>query len=182
MTGGGRAACVPLLAATDLLLAATVPLLAAALASCTLPAYRSRDPIRVSEVVDVGDPARRASLRLVLVGLDADVDGNLQRALGNYERAIQVDPTNSYAYLAIARHHAESHDPTWALSFLDKADSLFRSQGDVSPRVIPHLVGLRGQALYASGRIDEGAPLLEQAWLLAPEVWADGRLSAEELR
>lgn len=183
VTSPGRAAWVLSSSATPARrFAAALLMLAAALASCSLPVHRGTDPIRVSEVVDVGDPARRASLRLVLAGLDADIDGSLQRALGSYERAIQVDPTNAYAYLAIARHHAESHDPAWALSFLDKADSLFRTQGEVSPRVTPHLIGLRGQALYASGRIDEGAPLLERAWALAPHVWADGRLSAEELR
>ena len=163
-------------------LRASCLLLALALTGCPIPSLRRPEPVRVSEVVDVGDPARRASLRLVLAGLDADVDGNLQRALGSYERAIQVDATNPFAYLAIARHHAQSHDPGWALSFLDKADALFRAQGDISPGVAPHLLGLRGQALYASGQIDAGAALLDQAWALAPAVWEDGRLSAEELR
>jgi tetratricopeptide (TPR) repeat protein len=157
-------------------------LLAVLLAGCAVPRLRHSEPVRVSEEVDVGDPARRASLRLVLAGLDADVDGNLQRALGSYERAIQVDPTNPFAYLAIARHHAESHDPTWALSFLDKAEALFRAQGGISPRVAPLLLGLRGQALYASGDIDAGANLLQRAWERAPDVWEDGRLSADELR
>jgi len=156
--------------------------IALALTSCSIPLFQRTDPIRVSEVVDVGDPARRASQRLVLIGLDADIDGSLDRALGSYERAIQVDPTNPFAYLAIARHHAQSHDPSWALSFLDKADALFGAQGGISPRVAPNLVGLRGQALYASGQLDAAAPLLEQAWALAPEIWADGQLSAEELR
>jgi tetratricopeptide (TPR) repeat protein len=140
------------------------------------------EPLRISEVVDVGDPARRASLRIVMNGLEADVAGDSDRALGTYEEAIRVDPTNPYAYLAIARHHAEAHDPEWALSFLDKADSLFRAEGGPSLRVEPHLVGLRGQALYASGEVDAALPLLQQAWSSAPDVWDDGRLSADELR
>lgn len=142
----------------------------------------TRDPVRISELVAVGDPARRASLRIVLNGLDADMASNSDRALGTYEEALRVDPTNPYAYLAIARHHAGSSDPEWALSFLDKADALFRAEGGPSPRVEPHLVGLRGQALYASGQVDAGLPYLEQAWALAPEVWTDGQLSAAELR
>ena len=153
------------------------------LSSCRLPRFQSRrvEPIRLSELVDVGDPARRASVRLVVNGLEADADRDPERALGSYERAIQVDPSNPFAYLAIARHHAESNDPIWALSFLDKAGALFRAQGGVSPRVEPHLIGLRGQALYGSGHIEQGVPLLERAWALAPEVWTDGQLSAEEL-
>ena len=115
-------------------------------------------------------------------GLDADTAGDADRALGLYEEALRVDATNPYAYLAIARHHASGDDPGWALSFIDKADSLFRAEGGPSPRVQPHLVGLRGQALYASGEVDAGLPLLEQAWSVAPDVWTDGQLSADELR
>jgi tetratricopeptide (TPR) repeat protein len=140
------------------------------------------EPLRISEVAAVGDPARRASQRIVLKGLDADVVRQTDRALGTYEEALRVDPTNPYAYLALARHHADSADPEWALSYLDKADALFRAEGGASPRVEPHLVGLRGQALYGSGQVDAGLPYLERAWDLAPEVWTDGRLTADELR
>ena len=104
-----------------------------------------------------------------------------QRALGSYEEALRVDPTNPYAYLAIARHHAEGEDPEGALSFLDKADALLRAEGLLDDRVAPHLIGLRGQALYTSGRLASGLEQLEVAWELAPVVWADGRLTAAEL-
>ena len=119
---------------------------------------------------------------MILKGLEADELQQLQRALGSYEEALRVDPTNPYAYLAIARHHAEGPEPEWALSFLDKADALLRAEGRLSPRVEPHLLGLRGQALYAGGQIDAGLAYLERAWDLAPKVWTDGRLSASELR
>lgn len=155
------------------------------LASCALrfrPTPTTVEAVRVSEVVGEGDAARRASNRLVVKGLDADSQHQSERAMGIYEEALRVDATNPYAYLAIARHHVDGDDPTWALSFLDKADSLFRADGEISPRVQPHLVGLRGQALYASGDLDAGLPLLEQAWTVAPDVWADGQLSADELR
>lgn len=154
--------------------------------SCALrfarPPEETLVPLRISEVTSEGDPARRASLRMVVTGLDADASDQPERAMGIYEEALRVDPNNPYAYLAIARHHAETNDPAWALSFLDKADALFRAEGGASPRVEPHLVGLRGQALYESGRFDEGLPLLEQARNAAPDVWDDGFLSAAELR
>ena len=154
-------------------------------ASCSLPFRRPVSdrvsPLRISEVVEIGDPARRASLRLVLKGLEADELQQPQRALGSYEEALRVDPTNPYAYLAIARHHAEGEDPEWALSFLDKADALLRAERLLDDRVEPHLIGLRGQALYTSGQLASGLPHLERAWELAPDVWGDGRLSAAEL-
>jgi tetratricopeptide (TPR) repeat protein len=167
-----------------LVLALAVVMLGAS--SCSLrlgrPPPQTVETLRIREVVDEGDPARRASTRLVLKGLDADVQNRAERALASYEEALRVDATNPYAYLAIARHRAAGEDPDWALSFIDKAESLFRAEGGPSPRVEPHLVGLRGQALYASGQIDSGLPLLEQAWTVAPEVWMDGQLSADELR
>ena len=74
---------------------------------------------------------------------------------------------------------------TWrksvAMPFLDKADALLRAEGLLDDRVEPHLIGLRGQVLYTSGQLASGLPQLERAWELAPEVWADGRLSAAEL-
>jgi len=145
------------------------------------PPERTR-PIRLTEVTDVGDPARRASNRLVVVGLDSDIANDPMRAVGSYERALQVDPTNPYAWLAMARHHAETGDPDDALSFLEQADSLFRAHGEISPRVAVHLIGLRGQALYERGDVDEGSTLLADAWAEAPDTWGDGRLSARELR
>ena len=166
-----------------LLLASVLWLLAT---SCAIrfarPPGASVTLLRVSEAAGEGDPARRASLRIVVNGLDADAADQPERALGIYEEAIRVDPNNPYAYLAVARHHAETDDPDWALSFLDKADALFRAEGGPSPRVEPYLVGLRGQALYASGHFDEGLVLLEQAREAAPDVWSDGVLSAAELR
>jgi len=165
-----------------------VPLALVGLAGCVLlpgirgPERGAVEPFRISEVVSEGDPARRASLRLVVKGLDADVRGARERALGAYERAIQVDPTNPYAYLALARHHAEGSEPQWALSFLDQADVLLETQGELSPGVSAHLFGLRGQVLYAEGEIDRAEVYLEKAWQLAPEVWGDGQLSADELR
>ena len=170
-TGLARAAllCVALVAS------------ACSLTMSGLPSNRVR-PVRMSEFVDAGDPARRASFRMILRGLDADELQQPQRALGRYDEALRVDPTNPYAYLAIARHHAEGPDPEWALSFLDKAEALLRAEGPLSPRVELHLIGLRGQALYASGQVDAGIAYLERAWAMAPDVWTDGRLSPSELR
>jgi len=139
-------------------------------------------PVRISDLVDEGDPQRRASLRLVDDGLSADAQGQPARAQARYERALQVDATNPYAYLAIARHHVEEQDPLRALQFLDRADSLLRMNGDLPLEVEVHLLGLRGGALYDSGRVEEGVELLDRARKLSPRIWGDGALRAEELR
>ena len=153
----------------------------ATLLACVGPHY-AQQALRLSDLADEGDAARRASLRLVDEGLASDADQQPGRAMSRYERAIQIDPTNPYAYLAIARHHVQQRDPDSALEYVDQAAFLLESHGELTPAVEPHLVGLRGAALQASGRTDEGSVLLVRAGDLAPAVWGDGTLSAEELR
>lgn len=140
------------------------------------------EPIRLIEVAHVGDPARRASIRLVISGVDHDIDGDPMRAVGSYERALQVDPTNPYAWLALARHAVQRGNPEGALEYLEQAESFFRGEREFSPRAGVHLIGLRGWALYEGGAVEEGSALLAQASADAPETWGDGRLSALELR
>lgn len=137
---------------------------------------------RVTDVIEVGDPARRASLRLVVEGLEADEQGFLRRAQGSYERAIQVDSTNPYAYLALARHHLDGGDPLEASNFIDQSAALFEAEGLNSPGVNAHLIGLRGWAFEIQGRGADAGLYTERAAALAPEVWGDGYLAPGELR
>jgi hypothetical protein len=143
--------------------------------------------LRISEAVGKGDPTRRASTRLVVQGLDAT---DPQRGLSYFERAINTDATNPYAYLALAAFEVQWGDARRGLQSLEQAELLLESQQLRSPRVVPHLVGLRGRAELRSGnapraaatRAPTGEALLERARRLAPDVWGDGWLSAGELR
>jgi tetratricopeptide (TPR) repeat protein len=137
---------------------------------------------RLTDVADAGDPERRSSMQLVLQGLDDDADVRSARALSSYENALRVDPSNPYAYLALARHYVYGPDPERALPYLDKCHSLLRSQGAWSPRVEAHLEGLRGAALTASGRTSRGRLHLERARTLDAAAWGDEYLAASELR
>ncbi len=143
---------------------------------------RPQPTFRVSSLEQSGDPARRASNRLLLEGLARDSEGRPALAQSQYERALQVDPINPYAYLVLARHHVEGLEPERAFAFLDRADALFGQEPDVPPGVEAHMVGLRGAALRATGRGEAAEPLLERARALDPGTWSDGRLSARELR
>jgi len=138
------------------------------------------EALRFSELAGEGDATRRASLRLCADGLDADVDGRRVAALGQYERAIQIDPTNPYAYLVLARHEIELGDPARGLEYLSQSEMMLESENARSPEVEAHLVGLRGVALRDMG--GAGEDYLEQARHLAPAVWDDGKLTAAELR
>jgi tetratricopeptide (TPR) repeat protein len=138
--------------------------------------------LRIAEIDQLGDARRRASTRLVVEGLDAEIASAPQRALGRYERAIQIDPGNPFVYLALARYYAAIADPERALEHLDRAQSLLDPDAALYRSVEPHLRGLRGLALAEAGRPMDAWLLLEEARRLAPSVWDDGRLDASELR
>ncbi len=137
------------------------------------------DSLRVSDAALEGDPTRRASLRLVLQGLDEDGAGRAETARSSYERALQIDATNPYAYLALARLEVEAERWDRALEALDQAELLF---GADAPGVEAHLAGLRGAASLGKGYGGEAGVLLDRASRMAPEVWADGHLTPAELR
>lgn len=160
------------------LLAAVV--LAALAAGCqTAPARPlPGEPVHLSRVAGAGDPARRASMRLVLSGLDADTAGRSAEASSLYERALQVDATNPYAWLALARQEVFEGDPDRGLAHLDKAEALLAGEPDAAA----HLAGIRGAGLRAVGQPALGEPFLREAREGAPALWADGKLDARELR
>ena len=137
------------------------------------------EALRLSQLASRGDPARRASLGLCTDGLRADVAGRAVAARSQYERAIALDPTNPWAYLVLARHEVALGDPQRALEYVQQAETLLRTEGAFLPGVEPHIEGLRGAALIASGR--PGGEQLRRAAALSPDVWRDGRLDADEL-
>jgi hypothetical protein len=140
------------------------------------------DAIRVSDVARDGDPTRRASTRLVLDGLAQRPPEN---GVASFERAIQIDPTNPWAYLALAGYEVQWGDRDRGVQYLAQADLLLASEGQKSPRVEPHLIGLRGRAqlrVSGGGNVAAGEELLAQARELSPDVWGDGWLGASELR
>jgi tetratricopeptide (TPR) repeat protein len=138
--------------------------------------------LRISQINQLGDARRQASMRLVVEGLDAEIASTPQRALSRYQRAIQIDPGNPFAYLALARYYAAISDPERALEHLDRAQSLLDPDGALYRSAEPHLLGLRGRALAQAGWQEDAGPLLAEARRLAPSVWGDGRLDASELR
>ena len=170
-------------------LATALALLAGCAGTASRVAAVRGGPLRISEVAGAGDPTRRASTRLVANGLAAD---DPQRALSQFERAIKIDATNPYAYLALASYEIQWGDVERGVQSLSQAELLLDSERRNSPRVAPHLAGLRGRAQMrfaddrsatnGHGDVSKGKSLLKRAGLLAPDVWGDGWLSARELQ
>jgi tetratricopeptide (TPR) repeat protein len=142
----------------------------------------SEQPLTTSAALGQTDSTRDASLRLVIAGLDEDTAGRPGRALASYQRAVRVDPTNPFAYLALARHHLEAGSVDEASAFLDQARSLFESQQRLGPSVDVWGIGLRAGIDRAESRDELADARFEMARELAPEIWGDGWLSAAELR
>ena len=163
-------------------MAARHVLIAAALLLSGCAQIPTAPPPRVSDTLANGDDQFRASQRLVLEGLDADVRGDAERAHSRYERALQIDASNPWVYLALARHYVEQGDPGRALAHLDRAEALLDAQDPPSPGARVHCDGLRGAALALEGNEIESRPLLDAASHAAPDIWGDGVLSAAELR
>ena len=131
---------------------------------------------------EAGDPARRASNRLVVDGLDADAAGATDRARSRYQRAVQIDASNPFAQLALARHCLEAGDSALAIAHLDQAELLFESDSQPHRGFETHVVGMRGIAARELDPPNEGEAMLEEARRALPEVWGDAWLSADELR
>jgi len=142
----------------------------------------SDQPLTTSAALGQTDSTRDASLRLVIAGLDEDTAGRPGRALASYQRAVRVDPTNPFAYLALARHHLEAGSVDEASAFLDQARSLFESQQRLGRSVDVWGIGLRAGIDRAELRDEQADARFEMARELAPEIWGDERLSAAELR
>jgi tetratricopeptide (TPR) repeat protein len=162
-------------------------LLAQGLVACAalkLPTPRraAEPPLTVSAAVGLDDPTRDASLRLVIVGLDLDQAGDPSRALASYQRAVRLDPTNPFAYLALARYHVEAGSPEEASAFLDQARSLFESEQQLGPAIDVWGLGLRAWIDREQGRDEQADARFQAARELSPEIWGDERLSAAELR
>lgn len=138
--------------------------------------------LRISEFDRVGDARTQASTRLVVEGLDAEIASAPQRALSRYAQAIRIDPSNPFAYLALARYYAAIADSDRALEHLDRTQSLLDPDSALYWGAEPHLLGLRGWALAGTGGSADAVVLLDEAGRLAAAVWGDGRLDASELR
>jgi tetratricopeptide (TPR) repeat protein len=138
--------------------------------------------LTVSAAIGQIDATRDASLRLVIAGLDEDTAGRPARALANYQRAVRVDATNPFAFLALARHHLEGASVEEASAFLDQARSLFEND-DLHGRAVDVWgVGLRAGINRELGRDAEADQRFDAARRLSPEIWGDERLSSAELR
>ena len=160
--------------------ALTLLLVVLAAAGCQGPraAVLPREPVHLSRVAGAGDAARRASMRVVLAGLDADEAERDLEASALYERALQVDPTNPWAWLALARQEVFEGDPDRGLANLDKAETLLASDESAAA----HLAGIRAAGLRAVGQGALAEPFLREARDRAPAAWSDGKLDAAELR
>ncbi len=136
---------------------------------------------RFSDVAELGDARRRASNRLVGEAL-SESHADTPRAPERIRRALQVDATNPWAYLALAREQVGRGEYEAAWAALDQAEARINAEGEIPLGVQAHLSGLRGRVLVSRDRSQAAFPLFAEAERLAPAVWDDQHLNAAELR
>jgi tetratricopeptide (TPR) repeat protein len=71
-----------------------------------------------------GTPQRRASLAVVEEGRGYLLSGRTREASTRFQRALQIDPTNGFAYYWLGRARIQSGDARGAVGVLQKAETL----------------------------------------------------------
>ena len=99
-------------------------------------------------------PQRRASMELVQQGRDLLRTRNYKAALGQFERAIDIDATNPYSDYFVARAHYFLQDYRQSLDFLDVSEQ--KLAGDAPWLAEIHVLRARNaSALGFHGRADD---------------------------
>ncbi len=73
---------------------------------------------------NAGSPAREASQRVVEEGKGYLIAGRAREAAARFLTAIQIDPTNGFAYYHLGRARIALGDEDGAIGVLDKAETL----------------------------------------------------------
>jgi tetratricopeptide (TPR) repeat protein len=116
-------------------------------------------------------PNVAAATRLVTAGRTRMQAGDYVGALDQFERAIVIDPGNSYAYYYLAELHFVHHTYDQAIAFADRAASLSAAR---APEWASRAYTLQGNAFEAIGRFADARGAYARAIQAAP-----GNLAAQ---
>jgi len=116
-------------------------------------------------------PNVAAATHLVTAGRTRMQAGDYAGALDQFERAIVVDPSNSYAYYYLAELHFVHHTYDQAIAFAGRAASLSDAR---APDWASRAYTLQGNAFEATGRFADARGAYARAIQAAP-----GNLAAQ---
>lgn len=116
-------------------------------------------------------PNVAAATRLVEAGRARMAAGDYGAALEQFERAIAIDPGNSYAYYYLAELHFLHRTYDQAIAFADRAAGLSENR---TPEWASRAYALQGNAFEAAGRFADARDAYTRAIRAAP-----GNLAAQ---
>jgi Flp pilus assembly protein TadD len=116
-------------------------------------------------------PNVAAATRLADAGRARMAAGDYGAALEQLERAIAIDPENSYAYYYLAELHFLHHTYDQAIAFADRAATLSEAH---APEWASRAYTLQGNAFEAAGRFADARDAYARAIQAAP-----GNLAAQ---
>lgn len=127
-----------------------------------------------SQITRDTSPERAASLRLSGRGESALEEGRAEEAVDHLERAIQIDPSNPFAYYYFGQARLAQGRPEEALTLLSRAEVLFH---DRSHWLCETLVAM-GRILEEMGRVQEAAGCFRRA--LDADPWSEAAAAGLE--
>ncbi len=125
---------------------------------------RSESP---SQIPKSTSPERAASLRLSGRGQSALEEGRAEEAVDHFERAIQIDPSNPFAYYYFGLARLAQGRREEALTLLSRAEVLFHDR----PHWLCETLVAMGGILEEMGRRQEAAGRFRRA--LEADPWSE---------
>lgn len=130
---------------------------------CATKVYDREDAMREEAFPDMSfessSPRRQASLEITREGVAESKRGFYLRAMKKYEKAIDIDPTNPYAYFHYGLARQRTKDYGQSMRLLEEAGNKFGSNEHWQSRVYTY----RGLNYMNMGRAEEAKESFEKA-------------------
>ena len=129
-------------------------------AGSVTPSLRISDSSIQDAIDKEANPARAASMRMAEQARTELLDGHPEQASRNLQRAVEIDPSDPYAYFYLGRVYITEKNYPQALTFLKRAEIGF---GSGNPLWLSETLAFEGLTYEESGRDTAAAAAYQQA-------------------
>ena len=129
-------------------------------AGSVTPSLRVSDSSIQDAIDKEQNPARAASMRIAEQARTELLDGHPEQASRGLQRAVEIDPSDPYAYFYLGRVYITEKNYPQAMTFLKRAEIGF---GNGNPLWLSETLAFEGLAYEESGRDTAAAAAYQQA-------------------
>lgn len=129
-------------------------------AGTVTPSLRVSDSSIQGAIDKEQNPARAASMRIAEQARTELLDGHPEQASRGLQRAVEIDPSDPYAYFYLGRVYITEKNYPQAMTFLKRAEIGF---GNGNPLWLSETLAFEGLAYEESGRDTAAAAAYQQA-------------------